>query len=447
MLDGASVSKTFTECGWIAERAIKYPGSRGAMVAATSADARDTLCEGDSGLLTMLDMTQMRGGSFDTGYNRSFGEVFLANESMIKLFTAEKPRRLRGPQFHHAVGDEVAFWSDAHKGTGRDTAWSNLNIATRLPAKPGWPDDFESQIVAATTPRPVALLFNRDEEGAPGLMQIGSTRIVRGSTMDNIDNLTDTYRAEVIEPMEGTRLGRQELDGELLWDVEGALWNLDLIDACRVEEGAVPDLYRIVVGVDPAVTSKKTSDLTGIIVAGLDQHWRTGGHGYVLADHSGRYTPGQSGRKVCLAAHMFAADMIAVEGNQGHDYVTKGVTDAWEELAAEGLVDGPQPRVKKVHSRHGKLIRAEPIAAQYEQRRWHHVKGRGLGRFEDEQTTWEPGVGESPDRLDAFVHAATELGSAPAPSKVGLPQATPLPVRGAGAGGGVVDLGALGIAR
>lgn len=415
-------------CEWGAGRARRYPKARIALVAATFADGRDTLVEGESGLLSVFDPVELRGGSVDRAWNRSLGELYLANGSKFKIYSAEKPRQLRGPQHHFAVADELAFWPDADKGTARDTTWSNLNIGTRLPARKGWPAGYRSQIAVATTPRPVALLWQRSSEElttAPGLMQKDTTVVVRGRTVDNLANLSDEYLREVVEPMEGTRLGRQELDGELLFDVEGALWSLDQLDADRVK--AAPELYRVVVGVDPAVTANANSDETGIVVAGLDKGWRLGGHGYVLADYSGRMTPSEWGLKVCRVAIEHDADAIVAEKNQGHDLVVKLVRDSWQELEALGETGGrPMPRVIPVNSSVGKRLRAEPISAQYEQHRWHHLTG--LARMEDQMTSWVPGNGDSPDRVDALVHAATELTTgAGGPAEAVVPPSTPIP--------------------
>lgn len=409
LLAGRGSGKTRSSCELAANWARRYPGARIALVAATYSDARDTIVEGDSGLLTVLDAAELRGGSIDRAWNRSLGELFLANGSRFKIYSSEKPRQLRGPQHHFAVADEVAYWADAHKGTAQDTTWSNLNIGTRLPAQPGWPADYQSRIVVATTPRPVAVLYQRDPDKlatAAGLMQRDTTAVSRGRTIDNLAHLSEQYRRDVIAPLEGTTLGRQELDGELLFDVEGALWTLGQLDADRVDTH--PDLYRVMVGVDPAVTATASSDEVGIIVAGLDQPWRLGGHGYVLADYSGRMTPHAWGLKVCRAAIDHEADAIVAEKNQGHDLVIKLVEDSWAELVRTGETRGPMPRVIGVNSKAGKRLRAEPIAGQFEQHRWHTVAGR-VPRLEDQLVSWIPGVGDSPDRLDAFVHVATEL--------------------------------------
>ena len=232
-------------------KARRYPGCRIALVAATFSDARDTMVEGESGLLASLDRGELRGGEQDGAWNRSLGELYLANGSRFKTFSSEKPWKLRGPQFHFTWGDEAAFWADASKGVAQDTTWSNLVIATRLPPRPGWDAEYRTQVCIATTPRPVALLRTSDPDPArAGLMQRPSTVITHGRTADNLANLSDTYKAQVIAPLQGTRLERQELDAELLDDVENALWTRALLDSIQVDEipGVLDGLLRAVPG-------------------------------------------------------------------------------------------------------------------------------------------------------------------------------------------------------
>jgi predicted phage terminase large subunit-like protein len=227
ILAGRGWGKTRTGAEWCAAMARRYPGCRIAIVAATAADARDTMVEGESGLLSVIADSELRGGSRDTGWNRSLGELFLANGSRFKCFSAEKPGRLRGPQHHFAWADEPAVWADAQLGAKaspeKDTTWSNLQLGLRNKTKPEWPAGYSPRVVATTTPKPVRLLkapqsaVNNDPSEA-GLMQKPAVHITTGKTDENIANLDEVYIAQVVDPLRGTRLGMQELDAMLLED-------------------------------------------------------------------------------------------------------------------------------------------------------------------------------------------------------------------------------------
>jgi phage terminase large subunit-like protein len=394
ILAGRGWGKTRSAAEWSVDKARQYPGCRIALVARTIGDARDTMCEGDSGLIACLHQEDFRGGSEDKGYNRSLGEIYLSNGSKFKTFTSEKPWRLRGPQFHLAWADEACFWADAHKGTIADTTWSNLNIATRLKPRLDWSDSFRPQIVIATTPRPVALLRSSDPDSSRlGLMQRESTIVTRGRTADNLSNLSDTYYENVVVPLLGTRLGRQELDAELLDDVPGALWKREWLDDHRVSDPSlVPDLIRVVVGVDPAVTDGESSAQTGIVVAGAARN----GRGYVLGDFTLRASPMEAIKKAISVFHEFNADRIVAETNNGGDYIGT-------------LVKTIDPNVPfmSVRATRGKAIRAEPISSLYEQGRISHVGT--FPRLEDEMCSWTPLDPVSPDMVDALVWAITAL--------------------------------------
>lgn len=296
---------------------------------------------------------------------------------------------------HNCWADEACFWADAHKGTAADTTWSNLTIATRLPRRPDWPLDYVSRIVVATTPRPVALLRVSDTNLAtPGLMQRDNVIVTRGRTVDNLENLSDSYKANVIAPMLGTQLGLQELDAEILENRDNALWKREWLEADRlpVDRRKDLDLIRVVIGIDPAVTSGEASDLTGIVVCGADRE----GHGYVLADYTMRGTPQQCMRRVKDAYDEFEADRAVAEVNNGGDYIGTVLK----------TIDDNIP-FRAVRASRGKNTRAEPVSALYEQHRVHHV---GMfPQLEDEMCTWAPGDPESPDRMDALVWAMYDL--------------------------------------
>ena len=363
-LAGRGAGKTRSCAEWLAWRAISQPGTRCAIVARTYGDARDTCAEGESGVLVVLN----RYGVLDN-YNRSIGEITLKNGSRIKLFSAEEPDRLRGPQHEYVWCDELAAWQYA------DT-WDQLQFGLRLGEHP--------QVAIATTPRPTPLLKR--------IMGDQHTTITRGSTYDNLSNLAPTMAASILAKYEGTRLGRQEIMGELLEDVEGALWTAAMLDEHRVTE--VPELVRIVVAVDPAVTSGEDADETGIVAVGKG----TDGRAYVLADRSCRESPaGWAHRAVGLFHELGSIGTIVGEANQGGDLIE----------ATLRAVDPGIPYIK-INAKQGKRLRAEPIAALYEQGRVSHV-GPDLKTLEDQMTGWLPDSGYSPDRLDALVHAIAEL--------------------------------------
>jgi phage terminase large subunit-like protein len=394
IMAGRGWGKTKTSVEWCAAKARRYPHCRVALVGKTFADVRDTIIEGESGLIACFSRDEFRNHSEDDGYNRSLGEVRLANGTLFKSFSAEKPWRLRGPQHHFALADEAAFWQDAHKGLIADTTWSNLVITLRLKKRPEWDDEYRPQVVVATTPRPVALIKTNDPDPSrTGLMQRETTIITRGRTAENLENLSDTYKDNVVMPLLGTRLGRQELDAELLEDNEAALWRREWIDETRItDSGAVPDLIRIVVGVDPAVTDGESSAQTGIIVAGAAKN----GHGYVLGDFTLRGTPMACMEKIVAVHREFDADRVVAEVNNGGDYIGTLLK----------TVDPDVPFLA-VRASRGKAIRAEPISSLYEQRRVHHVGS--FPYLEDSCCSWTPLDSESPDRLDALVWAITSL--------------------------------------
>ena len=363
-LAGRGAGKTRTAAEWLADQAISQPNTRWAIVAPTYADARDTCAEGESGILNVLRRYKML-----KDWNRSLGEILLTNGSRIKLFSADKPDRFRGPQHHGAWCDELA----AYRYTD---AWDQLQFGLRLGSHP--------RVIVTTTPRPTSLiraLANRVD---------GSVVVTRGSTFDNAANLAPTALADLKLRYEGTRLGRQELYGEIIDEVDGALWHNAMLDASRVEDA--PPLIRIVVAIDPATTSGEKSDETGIVVAGV-----TGdGHYYILDDISRRSSPDSWARAAVEAYYKWKADRIIGEGNNGGDMI-------------EALLRQVDPTIpyKKVTATRGKLLRAEPIASLYEQGRAHHVGS--FAALEDQMTNYTPDADFSPDRLDALVWAMTDL--------------------------------------
>jgi len=325
---------------------------------------RDTCAEGVSGIVSVLNRYQ----AIKT-YNRSIGEITLTNGSKIKLFSAEEPDRLRGPQHHGAWLDELAAWE-------KPDAYDQLQFGLRLGNTP--------QVVITTTPRPTKIIKD--------LISRETTYVTRGSTFENSDNLSQSALVEMQNRYAGTRLGRQELFGEILDDNPGALWNRAQIEATRVQSEPLA-FTRVVVGIDPAVTSGEESDSTGIVTAGMTAD----GHYYILADDTLKASPDAWARKAINAFELHKADRIIAETNNGGDLVVHLLQQV-----------NPNVPVKKVTATRGKAVRAEPIASLYEQGRVHHV-----GYFADLETEmceWEPGVSlKSPDRMDALVWALTEL--------------------------------------
>jgi phage terminase large subunit-like protein len=364
ILAGRGWGKTRTGAEDVAWYGLANPGVRIAVVAPTSADARDTCIEGDSGLINILPREAVQ------TWNRSLGELILVNGTRFKTFSADEPERLRGPQHHRAWADELAAWRYPE-------AWDQLMFGLRLGARP--------QAVVTTTPKPTALVKQ--------LATAATTRVTRGSTFDNAANLAPSALQMLRERYEGTRLGRQELNAEILGDVPGGLWTMATLDAYRLRYKP-ETIGRTVVAVDPAVTAEEHSDEHGIIVAGM-----SGQQGLVLEDGSIRGTPMEWARRAVSLYRTYAADAIVCEVNQGGDMVAQTLR----------TIDSTV-RIIEVRATRGKHVRAEPIAALYEQGRIAHVGA--FAELENQMTQMTThgytGAG-SPDRLDAAVWAFTEL--------------------------------------
>lgn len=353
-----------------------------ALIAATGPDLRDTMVEGDSGILACSPPGKR------PLWEPSKKRLTWPNGCVALGYSAEEPDRLRGPNKGFIWGDEPAHWPLVKDVM--DNALLGLRVKWTLDHKPWKP-----KVVLTTTPKPTPWLRE--------LIADPQTVVHRVSTYANIQNLADTYRDTVLKRFEGTRAGRQELYGELLEDVEGALWQWDMF--LRADEH--PDLVRIIVSVDPAGSTNNRSDDTGIIVMGIDAH----DHIWVLEDATGKYSPGVWGDKVAYLSEKWAADKVVAEKNYGGEMVERVIEKAdWV---------GPPLRVKLVDSRRGKALRAEPIVALYERDQVTHVGD--LASLEDEQTSWVPGEGASPNRVDALVHGATHLARLAMPAMVADP--------------------------
>ena len=368
ILAGRGWGKTHTGAMDTVMYALRNPEVQVAVVVPTFGDIRRVAFGGVSGILKWLPKECLMEGR-GRGYNASASEITLYNGSKIMGFSATEPDRLRGPQFHRAWCDEIAAWRYP------DT-FDQLMFGLRLGTNP--------QCVITTTPKPNQIIRN--------LIKRTGTVVTRGSTFENEANLAPAAIAQLKEKYENTRLGRQELYAEVLDDTEGALWGYNVIDATRIKKDEVPDLQRIIVAVDPAVTSHDESDETGIIVAGRG----VDGRYYVLEDASGRMSPDGWGRKAVDCFYNWQADRIVAEVNNGGDLVERLIRS----------IDNSVPYTP-VNASRGKLTRAEPIAALYEQKKVSHAGV--FAEVEDQMTTYTGGSAKSPDRLDALVWALTEL--------------------------------------
>ena len=360
ILAGRGFGKTRTGAETVRRWAESGVYRRIHLIAPTAADVRDVMVEGESGLLAIAPPDNR------PVYEPSKRRITWVNGAMATVFSAEEPDRLRGPQCEAMWCDEPASWRYAE-------TFDMAVLGMRLGSNP--------RAVITGTPKPVRLI--RD------LLKNPRCVVTRGSTYENIANLAPTFKEQVLARYEGTRLGRQELYAEILEDAEGALWQRALLEQGRVTQA--PDMARIVVAIDPAISSNSDSNETGIIVAGQG----IDGAGYVLDDLTLRASPDGWARQAVVAYNKYKADRIVYESNQGGEMVEHTLR----------TVDSSLP-LKAVHASRGKATRAEPIAALYEQGRVHHV---GLfAELEDQLCGWVPGD-TSPDRLDAMVWALTEL--------------------------------------
>jgi len=371
LLAGRGFGKTRTGAEWVRDKATSGKFGRIALVAPTASDARDVLVEGESGILAISPPW------FRPHYEPSKRRLTWPNGALATTYSADEPERLRGPQHDAAWCDELGSWR-------YPDAWDMLMFGLRLGPNP--------QSCVTTTPKPVKLVKD--------LLVDSGTTITRGSTYDNKANLSPKFLSKIIKKYEGTRLGRQELYAELLEDMPGALWNRKMIDDLRVGGPTgkpVPEMRRIVVAIDPATSTNEGSDETGIVVAGLGFD----NHGYVWEDRSGAYSPDGWAREAVAQYHNRKADRIVAEINQGGDMVESTVRVVDRNVSYKG-----------VHATKGKAVRAEPVAALYEQGRIHHIGAFPV--LEDQMCGFtvdfdRKAMGYSPDRMDALVWAFTEL--------------------------------------
>jgi phage terminase large subunit-like protein len=374
---GRGAGKTRTAAEWVREEAKNTSEGilRFGLVARTAADVRDVIVEGESGIINVTPPSER------PLYEPSKRRLTWPNGNTATLFTADEPDGLRGPQFHRAWGDEVAAWRQTPDAAGM-TAFDNLRVGTRLGATP--------KIVVTTTPKRVPLLFQLIDESKKDTL----VRITKGSTFDNAGNLSAGYINAITGVYEGTRLARQELYGEMLDDVDGALWTDEMIAAGRQAHMPMGVPLRVI-GVDPSVAENPRDECGIVVCASTGDRDLYKREAWILEDASIHGSPEVWANKVVEMARKWMCPVVA-EVNQGGALVRNAIN----------AID-PNVKVLEVHSKYGKALRAEPVVLAYEQGRIHHVGY--LADLESQMTFWIPGEGKSPDRVDALVHALTAL--------------------------------------
>lgn len=370
---GRGVGKTRSGAEWVREKA-KTPNTRIALIGRTAADSRDVMVEGESGIMNIHPPSEQ------PSYSPANRRITWPNGSIATTFSGDVPDQVRGPQFHFAWTDELASWNHV-PGVDGATAWDNIQIATRLGTRP--------RILATTTPKRLPAMQELMKREGKDVI------VTRGSTLDNAGNLGEAYLNFVFNLYAGTRMEQQELHGIMLDDVEGALWEQELIDRWRVP--AVPiGLPHKVIAVDPSV-AEQPKDECGIMVVGA-----TGGkslvgrHAYVLEDASVHGSPDVWARRVVAMWEKWQCPVV-VEVNQGGGLVRRTI---------HGI--NPAVPIYDVRAFQGKALRAEPVVMKYEQGKVHHCGYLGL--LESQLTSWVPfETKKSPDRLDALVYGVMAL--------------------------------------
>lgn len=396
VLGGRGSGKTRPGAEWVIEQAKKGPQPPIALVGATAADVRDVMiCQSpqpdQSGIIAVSEP------GFVPRYFPSLRKLVWPNGVTAYAYSAEEPERLRGPQHGKAWADDVAAW----KHTTREATWNMLMFGLRLGKQP--------QVVVTTTPKPIPWLVGGRRGKPPiGILNDPTAMISRMRTVDNRRNLAPEFYADILKRYGGTRLGRQELDAEVLLDVEGALWNIAMIDELRMSPAAFAEreLRRIVVAIDPQTsegtnaTDQPDEPETGIVVVGVGECDCKGPdeveeHGFVLEDLSGSFSPNAWAQAAIGGLDNWSGDAIVGEINQGGAMVENTVRTIRRNAPFVG-----------VHASRGKRTRAEPISSLYVQKKVHHV-GEDMILLEDQLCTWD-GSGTSPNRLDALVWGLTE---------------------------------------
>lgn len=372
ILAGRGFGKTRMGSEWIREVAAQNPGCRIALIGETAADVRDVMILGDSGIIA-CDPTLTADDWSPTNRRLSW-----PNGTTAWAYNATEPDQLRGPQHNFAWFDELA------KFRYMQETWDQGQFGLRLGDHP--------KAIVTTTPRPLPLIKK--------LVADQDTFVTRGSTFDNSGNLAKPFLKQIEDRYGGTRLGRQELNGEILGDIPGALWHRQAIDDNRIKEAPI-ELESVVVAVDPAASSEEGSDENGIVVVGMARDDEGYAKGYVLEDATLKGTPEEWARMAVRMYRKWSADRIVAEKNNGGEMVGSVLK----------AVDRSIP-IKLVHATRGKILRAEPISALYEQNRIHHCGQFDL--LEDQMCTFSVDnirniSNGSPDRVDALVWGLTEL--------------------------------------
>jgi phage terminase large subunit-like protein len=381
ILAGRGFGKTRTGAEWVRSQVCGSTPLTGgryrhiALVAETAADARDVMVGDGKGPGEGSGLLQVHPKDFMPVYESSKDRLTWPNGAVAMIYNATDPDQLRGPEHDGAWIDELAKFALAQE------VWDQVQFGLRQGPQP--------RALITTTPKPTKLL--------KAIIADPRTHVTRGRTADNIANLAPTFVSSIMAKYGGTRLGRQELDAELLEDTPGALWKLSDIETARIQPTQLPTLRRVVVAIDPAVSNSENSDETGIIVAGRADD----GHAYILADYSLKASPDGWAREAVKAYHRHHADRIIAEVNNGGALVEATVR----------MVD-PNVSYKAVHASRGKAVRAEPVAALYEQRRVHHVGTFAM--LEDQMSAFTSDfdrgrAGYSPDHVDALVWSLSEL--------------------------------------
>ncbi|MES2339320.1 MAG: terminase family protein [Pseudomonadota bacterium] len=346
-----------------------------ALIGPTTDDIRQAMVEGESGLQAVSEAA-----GFPIVWKSSKHRITWPNGAIATTYSAEEPDRLRNKQHDGGWCDELAAWDDPQ------AAWDQYQFGLRLGKQP--------RTVVTTTPRPIPIIR--------ALIKDPTVVVTKGITFDNEDNLAPSFLGAIRRAYEGTRLGRQEMNAEILDDNPNALWNQKQIDELRIAQAPL-ELSRIAIAIDPAVSTTPDSDATGIIAAGIGpchlQRACAGAiHAFVLEDQSGIYTPAGWAQQACKMYDDYLADRIVAEVNNGGDLVEANLRASGNKNVA----------YHGVRASRGKYVRAEPVAALYEQGKVHHVGT--FGKLEDEMTQWDPISGvRSPDRMDALVWCLTDL--------------------------------------